>query len=305
MVAAFFPNCEIHESTVTMMDATPHPDEIDRQVRAALREDIGTGDLTANLVPDGEYAKATLVSRESAVVCGNPWIEGVFRTLDPTVSVNFHRADTDEIGVGDTWCVISGPARSILTGERSALNFAQLLSGTATATRAMVRAIAGTKAVLLDTRKTIPGLRLAQKYAVRCGGASNHRIGLYDGILIKENHIRAAGSIGAAVTAALTHSKTCKFIEVEVENLDELKEALAAGAPRILLDNFSLDEMRAAVALTNGQAQLEASGGVTIDSIREIAATGVDFVSCGQITKDVRATDLSLQFAFGSKASNH
>jgi nicotinate-nucleotide pyrophosphorylase (carboxylating) len=288
-----------------MMDATPHPDEIDRQVRAALREDIGTGDLTANLVPDGEYAKATLVSRESAVVCGNPWIEGVFRILDPRVSIDFHRADTDEIAAGDTWCVISGPARSILTGERSALNFAQLLSGTATATRAMVRAIAGTKAVLLDTRKTIPGLRLAQKYAVRCGGASNHRIGLYDGILIKENHIRAAGSIGAAVNAALTHSKKCKFIEVEVENLDELKEALAAGAPRILLDNFSLDEMRAAVALTNGQAQLEASGGVTIDSIREIAATGVDFVSCGQITKDVRATDLSLQFAFGSKASNH
>jgi len=169
----------------------------------------------------------------------------------------------------------------------------------------MVRAIAGTKAVLLDTRKTIPGLRLAQKYAVRCGGASNHRIGLYDGILIKENHIRAAGSIRAAVSIALTHSGTCKFIEVEVENLDELKEALAAGAPRILLDNFSLDEMRAAVQLSNGQAQLEASGGVTIDSIREIAATGVDFVSCGQITKDVHATDLSLQFAFGSKASNH
>jgi nicotinate-nucleotide pyrophosphorylase (carboxylating) len=288
-----------------MMDATPNPDEIDRQVRTALQEDVGTGDLTANLVPDGEYAKATLVSRENAVVCGNPWIEGVFRILDPTISVDFYRADTDEIGAGDTWCVISGPARSILTGERSALNFAQLLSGTATATRAMVRAIAGTKAVLLDTRKTIPGLRLAQKYAVRCGGASNHRIGLYDGILIKENHIRAAGSIGAAVSAALTQSKACKFIEVEVENLDELKEALAAGAPRILLDNFSLDEMRAAVRLTNGQAQLEASGGVTIDSIREIAATGVDFVSCGQITKDVRATDLSLQFAFGSDASNH
>ncbi len=287
------------------MDATPNPDEIDRQVRTALQEDVGTGDLTANLVPDGEYAKATLVSRENAVVCGNPWIEGVFRILDPTISVDFYRADTDEIGAGDTWCVISGPARSILTGERSALNFAQLLSGTATATRAMVRAIAGTKAVLLDTRKTIPGLRLAQKYAVRCGGASNHRIGLYDGILIKENHIRAAGSIGAAVSAALTQSKACKLIEVEVENLDELKEALAAGAPRILLDNFSLDEMRAAVRLTNGQAQLEASGGVTIDSIREIAATGVDFVSCGQITKDVRATDLSLQFAFGSDASNH
>jgi nicotinate-nucleotide pyrophosphorylase (carboxylating) len=288
-----------------MMDATPNPDEIDRQVRTALQEDVGTGDLTANLVPDGEYAKATLVSRENAVVCGNPWIESVFRILDPTISVDFYRADTDEIGAGDTWCVISGPARSILTGERSALNFAQLLSGTATATRAMVRAIAGTKAVLLDTRKTIPGLRLAQKYAVRCGGASNHRIGLYDGILIKENHIRAAGSIGAAVSAALTQSKACKLIEVEVENLDELKEALAAGAPRILLDNFSLDEMRAAVRLTNGQAQLEASGGVTIDSIREIAATGVDFVSCGQITKDVRATDLSLQFAFGSDASNH
>ena len=287
------------------MHAHPSQEEIDQQVRAALREDVGSGDLTATLVPLKQTARATLISREAAVVCGNAWIQSVFRELDPEVSIEFRLADGDAIQSGETWCILSGRARGILTGERTALNFAQLLSGTATAARRMVDETVGTKARLLDTRKTIPGLRLAQKYAVRCGGASNHRIGLYDGILIKENHIRAAGSIRAAVSLALKQGKTCPMVEVEVETLDELKEALAAGAPRILLDNFSLDEMRAAVTIAAGRAELEASGGVTMDTVRAIAQTGVDFVSCGQMTKDVRATDLSLQFAFDETASSH
>lgn len=287
------------------MHAKPNQGEIDSQVKNALAEDIGTGDLTAALIDITERATATLISREAAVACGNDWIAATFRMLDSSIQIDFRVADGDSIGAGEIWCIISGSARSILTAERTALNFAQLLSGTATLVRSMVAELEGTNARLLDTRKTIPGLRLAQKYAVRCGGGSNHRVGLYDGILLKENHIRSAGSIRRAVESALEAAGTVSLLEVEVENLDQLAEALAAGAPRILLDNFSLDELRRAVSMTKGQAELEASGNITLETIREIALTGVDFISCGQITKNVKATDLSLQFEIARDSTSH
>ena len=278
------------------MNKLPPRHVIAEQVRQALAEDIGTGDLTATLVPDNDIVRTTLISREPAVVCGVAWVQEVFDQLDPDISIDWLSCDGDDVINGQAWCTIQGPSRGILTGERTALNFLQLLSGTATATKRLVDQLKGTTAQLLDTRKTVPGLRLAQKYAVRCGGGTNHRLGLYDGILVKENHIRAAGSVTEAVTAALAHSNDVSLIEVEVENIAELLEALTAGAQRLLLDNFSLAQLRRAVKINAGQAQLEASGNVTAKTIREIALTGVNFVSSGAMTKNIHAIDLSLQF---------
>ena len=271
-------------------------DQIRNQVALALAEDIGAGDLTASLIGESERARATLICREDAVACGRDWINAVFEALDPSAQIDWRCQDGEDLKAGDIWCVIEGSARAVLSGERTALNFAQLLASTATATRTLVQQLHGTNAQLLDTRKTVPGLRVAQKYAVLCGGGSNHRLGLYDGILIKENHIRSAGSIAAALTAAQAHVGMVDLIEVEVETLDELSQALNAGARRIMLDNFSVAEMRAAVEHNQGQAKLEASGNVNAQTIREIALTGVDFISCGEITKNVHAVDLSLQF---------
>ena len=269
---------------------------IAEQVRQALAEDIGTGDLTATLVPDNDTTRATLISREPAVVCGIAWVQEVFDQLDSDINIDWLSHDGDDVISEQAWCTIQGPSRGILTGERTALNFLQLLSGTATATKHMVDQLEGTGAQLLDTRKTVPGLRLAQKYAVCCGGGTNHRLGLYDGILVKENHIRAAGSVTEAVTAALAHSNDVSLIEVEIESVAELSQALTAGAQRLLLDNFSLAQLRRAVQINAGQAQLEASGNVTAKTIREIALTGVNFVSSGTMTKNIHAIDLSLQF---------
>ncbi|MCB1773837.1 MAG: carboxylating nicotinate-nucleotide diphosphorylase [Gammaproteobacteria bacterium] len=265
-----------------------------RQVRDALDEDIGTGDLTAGLVGAHTLARAEVVVREPAVLCGRDWFDEVFRQLDDKVAVEWFAADGDTLQPGQRVCGLHGPARSVLSGERCALNFLQTLSATATLASRYVASVAGTGATILDTRKTIPGLRLAQKYAVRCGGASNHRVGLYDAILIKENHIRAAGSVSAVLQAASAHDGV--MIEIEVENLDELDEALAAGARRILLDNFDLVALGEAVARTHAAAELEASGGVNLGTVRAIAETGVDYISVGQLTKDIAATDFSMLF---------
>jgi nicotinate-nucleotide pyrophosphorylase (carboxylating) len=273
----------------------PSRDAIAAQVRAALAEDVGSGDRTAALVSASAVADAAIVTREPAVLCGTAWVDEVFRQLDAGVAVAWLRADGDALAAGDVVCRLRGPARALLTGERTALNFLQTLCGTATLARRWAQAVAGTGTRVLDTRKTVPGLRLAQKYAVVCGGCHNHRVGLYDAVLIKENHIAAAGSVGAALTAASALAPDLE-VEIEVETLDQLREALAAGARRVLLDNFALERLREAVALTGGRARLEASGGVTIDNVRAIAETGVDDVSVGALTKDVRAADLSMRF---------
>ncbi len=277
------------------------PPDLAEQVARALAEDVGTGDLTAALVPAGRLGRATVITRETAVLCGRPWVDEVFRQLDPAVLVEWAVMEGAEVAPAQTLFRLSGPARSLLTGERTALNFLQTLSGTATTTRRWVELVAGLPCRVLDTRKTLPGLRRAQKYAVRCGGGSNHRMGLYDGILIKENHIMAAGSIAAAVAAARA-SGTSVPVEVEVETLDELRAALDAGADMALLDEFSLEDLRAAVALNRGHARgpikLEASGNVTRETLRPIAETGVDFVSIGSLTKHLRAIDLSMRFEF-------
>ena len=273
--------------------------EIERNVAAALAEDVGTGDLTAQLVPAGVVTRATVISRENAVLCGTAWFSRCFAKLDSAIEITWKAADGERIVPNQVLCEITGPARSLLTGERTALNFLQLLSGVASKARRYADAVAGTKAQVVDTRKTLPGLRLAQKYAVLCGGGGNHRIGLHDAILVKENHILAAGSIGAAVAAAkqvAASAGQCKFIQVEVENIDELGQALDAGATMILLDNMSLDQMREAVAIAAGRAVLEASGNVNLDTVRPIAETGVDRISVGSLTKDVRALDLSMRF---------
>ncbi len=277
----------------------PAPDRrlIAAQVAAALAEDIGDGDLTAALVPAKARVRARVIAREPAVLCGVDWFGEVFRQLDPAIRVTWSAGDGGRLSPGATVCELQGPARPILSGERCALNFLQTLSGTATVAARYVDAVAGTGAVILDTRKTLPGLRLAQKYAVSCGGASNHRVGLYDAILIKENHIRAAGSIAAAMAAARAAANPDVMIEVEVEDLDELDQALAAGARRVLLDNFAHAMLREAVERTAGAAALEASGGVNLETVRAIAETGVDFISVGQLTKDVRAVDYSMLFA--------
>jgi len=278
----------------------PPPDLVD-QVARALTEDVGSGDLTAALVPAGRQGRATVITREAAVLCGRPWFDDVFRQIDPAVRVSWDADEGASVEPGERLCRLEGPARSLLTGERTALNFLQTLSGTATATRRYVQLVAGLPCRILDTRKTLPGLRRAQKYAVRCAGGSNHRMGLYDGILVKENHIMAAGSIAAAVSAARAAGASVP-VEVEVETLDELRQALDAGADMALLDEFSLDDLRAAVAMNRshprGPMKLEASGNVTFETLRGIAETGVDFISIGSLTKHVRAVDLSMRFEF-------
>ncbi|MDR0440356.1 MAG: carboxylating nicotinate-nucleotide diphosphorylase [Candidatus Accumulibacter sp.] len=273
--------------------------EIERNVVAALAEDVGDGDLTAQLVPEDRVAKATVISRENAVLCGSAWFERCFGKLDPAITIGWRVRDGEHLSPDQPVCEIEGPARALLTGERTALNFLQLLSGVASKARRYVDAVSGTRAQIVDTRKTLPGLRLAQKYAVWCGGGGNHRIGLFDAILIKENHILAAGGVPAALSAAreiARNSGRCAFIQVEVENLDELRQALDAGAAMILLDNMSLDGMREAVAIAAGRAALEASGNVSLETVRAIAETGVDRISVGSLTKDVRALDLSMRF---------
>jgi len=269
--------------------------EVERNIVAALVEDVGGGDLSAMLVPSGHVSRGAVVSREAAVLCGSPWFDACFLRLDANAKIVWQARDGARIVAGQTLCEIRADTRSLLTAERTALNFLQLLSGTATVTRRFVDAIAGTRARIVDTRKTLPCLRLAQKYAVRCGGGSNHRLGLYDGILIKENHILAAGGIAAALQRSRQLAHDGVFIQVEVETLEQLGEALECGAAMILLDNMSLEEMRAAVVLTDGRASLEASGGVDLERVRSIAEAGVDRISIGSLTKDVRTIDLSLR----------
>ncbi len=261
---------------------------------AALLEDVGSGDLTAQLVPNDVRVRARVIVREDAVLCGAPWFQGVMLALDQSIDIDWQYAEGDMMKAGSVVCSMEGPPRSLLTAERSALNFMQLMSGVATATRKYVDVVAGTHAAILDTRKTLPGLRQAQKYAVRVGGGQNQRMALFDGILIKENHIAAAGGVQAALTAAQALDAGVP-IQIEVETLAQLGEALEAGATSVLLDNFELANMRAAVALNAGRAQLEASGGVNIGTVRDIAETGVDRISIGSLTKDVRATDYSMR----------
>lgn len=280
---------------------TLHPDlqsQLSDAVARALAEDIGAGDLTAALIPPGQNARAQVLVRHAAVICGIPWFDEVFAQLSPGIKVTWLVREGAFVSADTVICKLSGPARALLTGERTALNFLQTLSATATAAHEYAAAVADTGATILDTRKTLPGLRLAQKYAVQTGGASNHRIGLFDGILIKENHIAASGGIAPAVTAALRQAKDV-LIEVEVETLEQVREAIEAGAQRLLLDNFTQEQMRAAVDLRDSldpRVKLEASGGVNLAIVKEIAATGVDFISIGSITKDVKAVDLSMRF---------
>ncbi|GAB2182464.1 carboxylating nicotinate-nucleotide diphosphorylase [Denitratisoma sp. agr-D3] len=269
--------------------------EIDRNVLAALQEDIGGGDLTALLSPGGKRSRGTVISREEAVLAGTAWFDACFSRLDPSATVRWSTKDGAAVAAGQVLCEIEADTRALLTAERPALNFLQLLSGTATVTRRYVEAIKGTRAKIVDTRKTLPGLRLAQKYAVTCGGGHNHRLGLYDGILIKENHIMACGGVAQALHQAQTLGRSDVFIQIEVETLAQLEEALAAGAKMILLDNMDLEQMRSAVAINQGRGVLEASGGVRLETVRAIAETGVDRISIGTITKDVRAVDLSLR----------
>jgi nicotinate-nucleotide pyrophosphorylase (carboxylating) len=271
-------------------------DYVEQQVAAALREDIGSGDLTAQLVNADHPARATVVSREAAIVCGSPWFASAFSQLDPEITVDWRVQEGQSIAPEQVLCEIRGRARPLLTAERTALNFLQTLSGTATTTRQFVDAVRGTQAAIVDTRKTVPGLRLAQKYAVRIGGGQNHRIGLFDGVLIKENHIMAAGGIGLAMRFARDTSPPGVPIQIEVENLAQLQQALAAGAKMVLLDNFDLTRMREAVREAGGRAKLEASGGVSLATVRAIAETGVDRISIGALTKDVHAVDLSMRF---------
>ncbi|MEM7452148.1 MAG: carboxylating nicotinate-nucleotide diphosphorylase [Pseudomonadota bacterium] len=276
-----------------------------KAVHRALKEDVGKGDVTAALVSATELARATVVVREDAVLCGRDWFDAVFAELDSDVTIDWAAADGDALEADQVVCRLSGPARALLTGERTALNFLQTLSGTATVARRYSDALADTGCRVLDTRKTIPGLRLAQKYAARTGGAVNHRIGLFDAILIKENHIASAGSIADAVRAARASSPALP-VEIEVESLAELERALDAGVERVLLDNFSLSDLEQAVAINRAadeSAELEASGGVEFDDLAGIAATGVDYISTGALTKHLRATDFSMRFAFERKGS--
>lgn len=271
------------------------PEYVQRIIRTCLDEDVGNGDLTAELTPD-VMVNARLVSRQPAVLCGTPFFAAVFEHLDSSLQVHWHAADGDHVETNEVLCEINGRARPVLTGERTAINLLQTLSGTATAVRGYVDAVAGTGVKILDTRKTIPGLRMAQKWAVRCGGGHNHRQGLFDGILIKENHLRSGESITEAVYRARDAAPANVAITVEVENLLQLEEALGAGAPRVLLDNYSIDELRRAVEINRHGAELEASGGISLETIRSVAETGVDAISVGAMTKDLDAVDLSLQF---------
>lgn len=269
-------------------------DEIQRNVQLALQEDVGAGDITAQLIPAERVATARVITREAAVLCGSAWVNEVFRQLDPRVVVTWNAQDGDKVSADQTLFTLSGPARALLTGERSALNFVQSLSAVATRCRHYADLVEGTPVKLLDTRKTLPGLRLAQKYAVTCGGCHNHRIGLYDAFLIKENHIAACGGIAQAVTSARQIAPG-KPVEVEVESLDELTQALDAGADIIMLDELSHEDMCTAAQLTAGRAKLEASGGINDSTLRSVAETGVDYISLGTLTKDIKAIDLSMR----------
>lgn len=270
--------------------------EITENVRSALAEDIGSGDITAQLIPAAQRAQARIITREDAIVCGTAWVDEVFRQLDADVTVDWNVRDGERAQADQTLFTLEGPARALLSGERSALNFLQLLSGVATRCREYADLVEGTAVQLLDTRKTIPGLRLAQKYAVTCGGCHNHRIGLYDAFLIKENHIAACGGIAQAISAAHRIAPG-RPVEIEVEDLNELRQALEAGADIIMLDELSFEDIRTAVALSAGRAKLEASGGINRDTLRAYAETGVDYISIGSLTKDVKAIDLSMRLS--------
>ncbi|MBV2092014.1 MAG: carboxylating nicotinate-nucleotide diphosphorylase [Candidatus Thiodiazotropha sp. (ex Ctena orbiculata)] len=269
---------------------------ISGQVSQALAEDLGSGDLTAALLPADAVTQAQIISREKAVICGIAWVSEVYRQLDPDIGLEWLVEDGEMVSENQQLCRLTGNARALLSGERCALNYLQSLSGTATLARSYAEAVSGIDVRILDTRKTVPGLRLQQKYAVRCGGGHNHRVGLYDAVLIKENHIRAAGSIEAALARSKELVPHGVSVEIEVETLDELQQALKAGVQRVLLDNFTPEKLREAVKLAAGRARLEASGGINLDSIREIAETGIDDISVGALTKDIRAIDLSMLF---------
>lgn len=278
-------------TNITLADLSA---EIETNVRKALAEDIGTGDITAQLIPAERLAHASVITREAAVISGTAWVDAVFRQLDPRVAVHWQVVDGDQVAADRVLFHLEGPARALLSGERAALNFLQTLSGVATRCRYYAELVEGTGVRLLDTRKTVPGLRLAQKYAVTCGGCHNHRIGLYDAFLIKENHIAACGGIAEAVATAQRIAPG-KPIEVEVESLDELEQALRAGVDIVMLDELSLEDMRTAVAIAAGRTKLEASGGISDETLREVAETGVDYISIGALTKHVRAIDLSMR----------
>ena len=277
----------------TIITALPPAELIQTSVQRGLAEDIGSGDVSAQLVPDKQVVAAKIINRQAMVLCGSAWVEEVFRQIDVRLHVEWLKKEGERLEAGSIVCKINGPTRSLLTAERTALNFLQSLSGTATVARRYADAVAGTGVTLLDTRKTLPGWRQAQKYAVRCGGCCNHRMGLYDAYLIKENHIRAAAGITNAVNTAKQNNPGLP-IEVEVESLAQLKEAIEANPSRIMLDNFDVDQIRAAVEITGGRVPLEASGNITFDTIRGVAETGIDFISIGALTKDISAADLSL-----------
>ncbi|MBI3045502.1 MAG: carboxylating nicotinate-nucleotide diphosphorylase [Betaproteobacteria bacterium] len=270
--------------------------EIERNVAAALAEDVGDGDATAPLTPAGQPARAAVVCKQDAVVCGQPWFEACFRKLDARAAVTWLVREGAKVSAGARVCEVRGEARALLAAERSAINFLQTLSAVATATRRLVDAAVGTRAKIVDTRKTLPGLRVAQKYAVRMGGGANHRMGLYDAMLIKENHIAAAGGVRQALAQAKKAAKPGVWVQIEVENLDQLKEALDAGATMILLDNMSVETTREAVKIAGDRAELEASGGITLDTVRAVAETGVHRISSGGLTKDIKAVDFSMRF---------
>ena len=273
------------------------PNDIQETVRRALAEDIGTGDITADILSDSSQSVAQVICRETAILCGTAWFDSTFHQIDPKITISWQAADGDVITENMPLCTIKGPSKAILSGERTALNFLQTLSGTATLAHRYAERVKGLPVQILDTRKTLPGLRSAQKYAVRCGGCTNHRMGLYDAILIKENHILACGSITLAIEAA-RHTHPGITIEIEVERLDQISEALDAGADILLLDNFDPESLRKAVILNNGLAKLEASGGITLDNVRSIAQSGVDYISIGSLTKDIKAIDLSMKFRY-------
>jgi nicotinate-nucleotide pyrophosphorylase (carboxylating) len=268
----------------------------DDDAARALREDLGAGDLTASLIPHDRRATARILAREGAVICGRPWVDATLRQVDAAIEARWLVDEGARCEANEVVLELAGPARSLLTVERSALNFLQLLSAVATKTATFVEAVRGTRAQIVDTRKTLPGLRMAQKYAVRVGGGTNHRIGLFDAVLIKENHIAAAGGVAAALDAAKRSAGHAAFVEIEVEKLSQLQEALAAGATMVLLDNMDIPTLREAVRITAGRAVLEISGGVTLDGVRALAQTGVDRISIGTLTKDVKATDFSMRF---------
>lgn len=272
----------------------PDAETVRRNVANALREDLGPGDINAELIAPSTHAVARIVTRDPGVLCGQPWVTEACRQVDPSLALRWHLSDGQRLAEGEVLAELKGPARSLLSVERTAINFLQLLSGTATRTRAFVEAVAATRAVILDTRKTLPGLRVAQKYAVRVGGAKNHRMGLFDAFLLKENHITAVGSIAAAVATARRQHPD-KLLQVEVENVAQLDESIAAAVDRVLLDNFDVPGLREAVAVANGRVGLEASGGITMATVADIAETGVDFISVGELTKNVRPLDLSMR----------